>query len=103
MNQILPDQLPTDEALSARIKNVLLEMYEGTGFAPKLAPELEDGLIGIAHTGSRPVAAYSMEKCLSILMARHNCDVCGAQSRLDNIIHAFFGESVPVFIEELII
>jgi len=66
-----------------------------------LVPDgFEDAFVGICRRFSlQPLAAYSYEKCIEILMDRDGISYEEAVEHFDfNVIGAWLGEGTPVFI-----
>ncbi len=66
-----------------------------------LADGFEDAYIGLCNRfGQAPLAAYSYDKCLGILMERDGMTFDEAVDFFSfNVIGAWVGEGTPVFIE----
>ena len=79
----------------------LLEQLEEENPDALLADGFERAFIGIHRRFSLPpLAAYSYEGCILILMERDNMTHEGAVEFFDfNVIGAWMGEGTPVFIQ----
>ena len=62
--------------------------------------EYEEALIGVAERiGMDSVAAYDYDKCIEVLMEKHNWDYDTALEWFTfNTLGAFLGDGTPIFI-----
>lgn len=98
-----PTALPFDEdSLPRRVRACLAQMYKGSGFEARFASsEYDDALIGIGHRAEdTPVAVYSLEKLMDILVQRDGMDIIEAQEHFDHkIMPELEGKNSPIFVE----
>jgi|TARA_R100001530_G_C4265769_1_gene141742 hypothetical protein len=74
----------------------MIEIIEGA----LIAEGFEKALIGFGYQFNNPVAVYSKDKCLHVLMERDGMSSDEALEYFDfNVAGAWMGESTPIFIE----
>jgi hypothetical protein len=91
--------MPAFRLTSERIKVLLAELEEETPDA-LLADGFESAFLGIMHRfGSPPLAAYSFEACIMVLIERDGMSYEEAVEFFEyNVLGAGMGENTPVFI-----
>ena len=74
----------------------MIEMIEGA----LIAEGFEKALIGFGYQFNTPVAVYSKDKCLYVLIERDGMSSDEALEYFDfNVAGAWMGKSTPIFIE----
>ena len=65
-----------------------------------IAEGFEEALIGFGYQFNTPVAVYSKDKCLHVLIERDGMNSDEALEYFDfNVAGAWMGKSTPIFIE----
>ena len=64
------------------------------------ADGFEKALLGVGHQFNTPVAVYSKDRCLHVLMARDGMSREAAKEYFDfNVAGAWVGEGTPIFMD----
>lgn len=79
----------------------LLEEYLGEDAQSLFADGFDDAIIGISvGTASRDVIIYDYDKCIDILMQKHDMIHEDAVDYLEyNTVDAYVGEFTPIFVK----
>ena len=87
---------PTHEAMRKASISRDMELIEGA----KTADGFEKALLGFGHQFNTPVAVYSKDRCLHVLMDRDGMSREDAIEYFDfNVAGAWVGEGMPVFLD----
>ena len=87
---------PTHEAMRKASISRNMEIIEGA----KTADGFEKALLGFGYQFNTPVAVYSKDRCLHVLMERDGMSREDALEFFDfNVAGAWVGEGMPVFLE----
>ena len=87
---------PTHEAMRKASISRDMELIEGA----KTADGFEKALLGFGHQFNTPVAVYSKDRCLHVLMERDGMSREDAIEYFDfNVAGAWVGASTPVFLQ----
>lgn len=83
--------------------NPFIERLEELNPKALTADGFDDAIIGIAQRhGSDPLVAYSISKCIKVLMERDGMSREDAQEFFDfNVLGAWVGEGTPIFIDDM--
>ena len=87
---------PTHEAMHKASISRDMELIEGA----KTADGFEKALLGFGYQFNTPVAVYSKDRCLHVLMERDGMSREDALEYFDfNVAGAWVGEGMPVFLD----
>jgi len=87
---------PTHEAMRKASISRDMELIEGA----KTADGFEKALLGFGYQFNTPVAVYSKDRCLHVLMERDGMSREDALEYFDfNVAGAWVGEGMPVFLD----
>ena len=87
---------PTHEAMRKASSSRDMELIEGA----KTADGFEKALLGFGYQFNTPVAVYSKDRCLHVLMERDGMSREDALEYFDfNVAGAWVGEGMPVFLD----
>ena len=87
---------PTHEAMRKASISRNMEIIEGA----KTADGFEKALLGVGYQFNTPVAVYSRDRCLHVLMERDGMSREDAEEYFDfNVAGAWVGEGMPVFLD----
>ena len=87
---------PTHEAMRKASISRNMEIIEGA----KTADGFEKALLGFGYQFNTPVAVYSRDRCLHVLMERDGMSREDALEYFDfNVAGAWVGEGMPVFLD----
>ena len=87
---------PTHEAMRKASISRNMEIIEGA----KTADGFEKALLGFGYQFNTPVAVYSRDRCLHVLMERDGMNREDAIEYFDfNVAGAWVGEGMPVFLD----
>ena len=93
--QVMEDS-PTHEAMRKASISRNMEIIEGA----KTADGFEKALLGFGYQFNTPVAVYSKDRCLHVLMERDGMSREDAEEYFDfNVAGAWVGEGMPVFLD----
>jgi hypothetical protein len=93
--QVMEDS-PTHEAMRKASISRDMELIEGA----KTADGFEKALLGFGYQFNTPVAVYSKDRCLHVLMERDGMSREDALEYFDfNVAGAWVGEGMPVFLD----
>ena len=93
--QVMEDS-PTHEAMRKASISRNMEIIEGA----KTADGFEKALLGFGYQFNTPVAVYSRDRCLHVLMERDGMNREDAIEYFDfNVAGAWVGASTPVFLQ----
>ena len=93
--QVMEDS-PTHEAMRKASISRNMEIIEGA----KTVVGFEKALLGFGYQFNTPVAVYSKDRCLHVLMERDGMSREDALEYFDfNVAGAWVGEGMPVFLD----
>lgn len=83
--------------------NPFIERLSELNPAALSADGFDDAIIGIAQRhGSEPLLAYSISKCIQVLMERDGMSREDASEFLEfNTLGAWVGDGTPIFIDDM--